>query len=47
MSSENCSLFVQPQTTSLSPTPCTFTACRCNDRVCRLRLDFLVRLGSE
>jgi hypothetical protein len=41
-SSQNCTYLVQAATTK-SPTtagPCTYTLCRCNSNICRIRLDF-------
>jgi len=41
--SENCTYLMQTATDALTANPCTYTICRCNSDICRIRLDFTVR----
>lgn len=42
--SDNCTYLVQTTVTDATdPDPCTYTICKCNDNICRIRLDFTVR----
>jgi len=42
-SSENCTYLMQSATDTLTDNHCTYTICRCNSNICRIRLDFTVR----